>query len=348
MASRLPSGLIATRARRALALVAIVTSGAILTGCMALGHMLVLPAAAAAAGYLPQPEPVERANAPGTRAVARALEGSPRVALVLGSGSLRGYAHVGVLAALEEAGVRPSLIVGSSAGSIVGALWASGVTASDIGHASQELDWSLLAPSGIPHRGLVGGEGLEDFMRRHQGGRELETLPVPFAAVATDVMTGETVVLDEGDTAIAVRASSSIPVVFEPVRARGRLLADGSLSAPTPVRVARRLGADIVIAVNVAWSPEEGSLRTPLDMLFQSMQVMAHNLNRAQLVEADVVIAPEIRSIGNVNPESRAALIATGTAAGRTAIPSIRSAIQAWTARAQVAAQQDRGSQRRE
>ena len=310
--------------------------------------MLVLPAAAAAAGYMPQPEPMERANAPGTRADARALDGSPRVALVLGSGSLRGYAHVGVLAALEEASIRPSLIVGSSVGSIVGALWASGMTASGIGRASEELDWSLLIPSGVPRRGLVGGEGLEEFMRRHQGGRELEALPVPFAAVATDVMTGETVVLDEGDTAIAVRASSSIPVVFEPVRARGRLLADGSLSAPTPVRVARALGADIVIAVNVAWSPEEGSLRTPLDMLFQSMQIMAHNLNQAQLAEADVVIVPDIRSSGNVSPESRTTLIAIGTSAGQEAIPLIRGAIKAWTTRAQMAAGREQSGQRKE
>lgn len=348
MASRLPFGFIAIRARRAFALVAIVTSGVILTGCMALGHMLVLPAAAAAAGYMPHPEPMERANAPGTRANARALEGSPRVALVLGSGSLRGYAHVGVLAALEEAGIRPSLIVGSSVGSVVGALWASGMTASGIGRASEELDWSLLIPTGMPHRGLVGGEGLEGFMRRHQGGRELEALPVPFAAVATDVMTGEIVILNEGDTAIAVRASSSIPVVFEPVRARGRLLADGSLSAPTPVRVARGLGADIVIAVNVAWSPEEASLRTPMDMLFQSMQIMAHNLNRAQLAEADVVIAPNIRSVGNVSPESRTTLIAIGTSAGRASIPLIRDAIQAWTTRAQVTAEHERSGQRKE
>jgi NTE family protein len=163
-------------------------------------------------------------------------------------------------------------------------------------------------------------------------GQPIESLRLPFAAVATDALTGEPVILDHGDTAAAVRASSSIPVVFEPVTARGRTLLDGSLSAPTPVREARRLGADVVVAVNVAWSPEEASLHNPLDMLFQSMQLMTHNLNRAELAGADVVIAPDIRSLGPIGAGSRGALIATGERAGKEAVPAIHEAIRRWRA----------------
>ena len=307
-----------------------------LAGCMTLGMAaMAVPAAAVLAPRGPTPE---AADPPGTREAPRALAGAPRVALALGSGSLRGFAHVGVLAALEEAGIRPDLIVGTSAGSMVGSLAASGLSAAQIDRASHELDWTVLADVAFPRRGIVGGERVEAFVRRHAGDRPIESLPVAFAAVAADARTGEAVVLDRGDTAAAVRASSSVPVVFEPVSARGRLLVDGSLAAPTPVRIARSLGADIVVAVNVAWSPEEAALRNPLDMLFQAMQVMAHNLNRNELAHADIVIAPDIRSLGSVSLANRGAIVASGERAGRAAVPAVREAIARWQAARAVAA----------
>jgi NTE family protein len=119
-------------------------------------------------------------------------------------------------------------------------------------------------------------------------------------------------------------------VLFEPVRSQGRLLVDGSLAAPTPVRAALRLGADLVIAVNVAWAPDEAILDNPADMLFQTMQVMAHNLNREELARADLVIAPDIRRLGTITTDSREALVEVGREAARVAIPAIQEAVRAW------------------
>lgn len=313
------------------AVVAALALGA-LGGCMSLGYAVAVPAAMATATMLPPPTVLRVANSPGTREVPRELAGEPRVALVLGSGSMRGFAHVGILAALEEAGVHPALVVGSSAGSFAGALWAAGLTATEIDQVAASLDWGLFATMSLPHRGLVSGERLEAVVRERLGGTTIEALPVAFAAVATDARTGDAVILDRGDVALAVRASSSVPVLFEPLDTGDRLLADGALSAPTPVRAARSLGADIVVAVNVAWSPEEASLRNPLDMMFQAMQVMAHNLNREELARADVVIAPDIRSLGPIGRDSRAALVAEGRRSGDAAVPVIRAAIREWRA----------------
>jgi NTE family protein len=307
----------------ALANAAVIAMAVLLSGCMTLGAAVAVPAAAV---LLPRGAPAGAADPPGTLAQPRALAGSPRVALVLGSGSMRGFAHVGVIAALEEAGIHPGLIVGTSAGSMVGALAASGLSAAQIERASGELGWTLLTDIAVPRRGIVGGERVETFVRRHVQARPIEAMPIPFAAVATDARTGEAVILNRGDTAAAVRASSSIPALFEPVSASGRMLVDGSLAAPTPVRIARRLGAQVVIAVNVAYSPSEASLYNPLDMLFQTVQIMAHNLNAAELADADVVIAPDIRRAGSVSVGNRDALIALGLEAGRDAIPAIRAA----------------------
>ncbi len=311
---------VATSLRAAVGLVAALG----LPGCMTLGAAVAVPAAILVA---PGPAMPEGADPPGTRDRPRELGARPRVALALGSGSMRGWAHAGVLAALETGGIRPSLVVGTSAGSVVGALAATGIPAGRLVEATRELDWTVLAELPLPRRGLVRGERLESFVRRHAGAGPIESLPIAFAAVATDAHTGEAVVLDHGDLARAVRASSSVPVLFEPVPARGRLLVDGALSSPTPVSVARRLGADVVIAVNVAWTPEEGDLRNPVDMLFQSMQLMTHNLNRAELAAADVVIAPDLRAVGPVTPANLDALVEAGRRAGLEALPAIRAAI---------------------
>lgn len=296
-------------------------------GCTTLGAAASLPDLVRSATTR---GPVSPADPPGTLAAPRELRGAPRIAVALGGGSLRGYSHIGVIAALERADIRPSLVVGTSAGSVVGALWAAGLSAAEIDRATSELDWKVLANLTLPHRGLLGGDGVDAFVRRHVKGLPIEALPVAFAAIATDARTGQAVTLNRGDTAYAVRASSSIPVYLEPVTLGGRLLVDGGLSAPTPVRLARELGADLVIAVNVAWSPEEATLANPLDMLFQTMQVMGHNLNREELAHADVVIAPDIRRLGPIGPGSRVALVALGEEAGNEAGPAIREAISRW------------------
>lgn len=248
----------------------------------------------------------------------------PVIGIALGSGGKRGFAHIGVLKALEAAGIKPDLIVGTSSGSMVGALWAAGLSAAEIERAAGEIESPLIGRPVIPGRGLFTGEPIQTFVNRHVGGRRIEELAIPFAAVATDAQSGAETVFNRGNTGMAVRASSSVPVMFQPVMIGGREYVDGVLVSPVPVDVARRMGADLVIAVNVAYTPEEMVLRDPIDMVFQSMQIMASRINELQLPHADVVIEPDIPSLGKVRFSDKRALIALGERAARDAIPEIR------------------------
>jgi NTE family protein len=179
----------------------------------------------------------------------------PRVAVVLGGGAARGFAHVGVLRVLEDAGVPVELVVGTSVGSLVGALYADGHNARELEFLARDLDRDDFFDFGLAPAlfgsGLARGDRVEGWMRRHLLARRIDELAIPYAAVATDLDDGSVVVLDHGDVASAVRASSAIPGVFEPVHLEGRLLADGGVVANLPVKVARALGADVVIAVDV-------------------------------------------------------------------------------------------------
>lgn len=184
----------------------------------------------------------------------------PRVALALGGGAARGWSHLGVLQALEEAGIRPCAVAGTSIGSLVGVVWASG-TLPDFREAVTALDrrrlWSYLDVV-VPRSGLVDGRKVMELVRQFVPARDLRDLPVPFAAVATDLHTGQRVVLADGDPVEAVRASIAVPGLFTPVLRDGRVLVDGGVVDPVPVGVARGLGADVVIAVDISHRILEG------------------------------------------------------------------------------------------
>lgn len=187
--------------------------------------------------------------------MARALRasGRPRVGLALGSGSARGLAHIGVLRALDEAGIPVHCIAGTSIGALVGAVYASGKL-DQLETAMRDLDWKAVATFldvVFPRSGLIDGKRIAEFVRRHAHSESVENLPVPFRAVATDLATGDEVVLAAGDLVEAVRASIAVPGILTPVRWKGRILADGALTNPVPVSVARAMGADTVIAVDL-------------------------------------------------------------------------------------------------
>jgi NTE family protein len=192
---------------------------------------------------------------------------APRVALVLGGGAARGFAHVGVLRVLEEAGIPVELVVGTSVGALVGALYADGHDARALEHLARDLDRDDFFDFGLAPAlfgtGLAKGERLEAWMTDHLRTLRIEQLELPFAAVATDLGDGSVVVLDRGEVARAVRASSAIPGVFEPVELGGRLLVDGGVVANLPVKAARDLGADVIVAVDVTEvsgpGPREGA-----------------------------------------------------------------------------------------
>lgn len=239
-------------------------------------------------------------------------------ALVLSGGAARGFAHIGVLRVLEREGLRPDLVVGSSAGAIVGALWASGMSAAEIERASDQLDWSVLfdfdpvrAVFGGLGLGLVRGDKLEKFLQQFIA-MPIESFPTPFAAVATDMENAETVALNQGDAAKAVRASCAVPALYEPVRARGRLLADGQISSPLPVPTARLLGAVNVLAVDTIYPPQHAQMSNPMSMLFQSMIVSGWRHLLLERTQANLVIAPEIRTPSQLGLGSRDWIIKAG------------------------------------
>ena len=286
-----------------------------LAGCAAPGFGAA-PATAAALdepGFLAPPNGTQR-----------------RVALVLSGGSARGFAHLGVLRVLEREGWRPDLVVGTSAGAIVGALYASGLPVADIEAAAATLDWqvlfdfdpvrSLLGGIGL---GLMRGEGLERFLRQRLP-LPIERFPIPFAAVAADMQQGEVVVLNQGDAARAVLASCAVPGLYAPVRVRGRLLADGQAVSPLPVLTARRLGAVRVLAVDVVYPPQHAEMSSPVSMLFQAMLVSAWRLGLAERALADLVITPDIRTPAQLGLASRDWVVAAGERAALGALQQIR------------------------
>ena len=227
-------------------------------------------AAALSAGcaYLPVSSRMPEVSDPPRAAPLAKPVGGRGLALVLSGGSARGFAHIGVIKVMEQAGIRPDLIVGTSAGGIVGALYASGMNAGQLEVASREArdilaaetDWQRVLR--FENLGLFTGNSLHAFVSRHTGGRTLENLPLPFAAVATDLGSGQAAAFTRGDAAHAVHASSAVPGVFEPVEIHGKLYSDGGLSSPLPARIARQLGGRIVVAVDVVYPPADSARRS--------------------------------------------------------------------------------------
>lgn len=254
------------------------------------------------------------------------------VALVLSGGAARGYAHVGVIKALEAHGLRPDLVVGSSAGSIVGALYASGMSARELEERIAELggaQFSDLEFGGfgiLPgSMGLLRGDRLHRYIDDRVRWHRIEDFPIRFAVVATALDTGESQIFNAGDVGLAVVASSAVPGVLSPVAIEGRLYTDGGLSSPIPVDAARRLGARTVIAVDVVYPPRDASPRTAFGVLFQAFIIAVHRLKSVEVTRADMVIAPEIpKATGQLGFSRREQLIVAGEKAALEAIGRLR------------------------
>ena len=259
--------------------------------------------------------------------VAAATRPAPRVALVLGGGGCRGFGHLGVIRVLEAAGIRPDLVVGSSAGSLVGALYAAGLKSAELERLGDRMNANMLRDWVFPKLGMFGGDGIARFVRSRVGNRTIESLPIRFAAVATDLRTGEMVVMDRGELGIAVQASSSAPGLLEPVKWNGRVLVDGNLAAPVPVRAARGLGALRVIAVDVTFPPEQADLGDPFDALYQGFSILTRRLALEERALADVLIAPELPKHDDMSHATLKMLTDAGAAAAVAAMPAIRALV---------------------
>lgn len=253
----------------------------------------------------------------------------PKIGLALGGGAARGFAHVGVIQVLEENGIKPNLIAGTSAGSLVAAIYASGKTGTQLQRVAETMEEAAIADWTLPifSRGMLRGDALARYVNAQVSGKLIEELPIPLGIVATDLNNGNDVLFQRGDTGTAVRASSSVPAVFQPVKINGREYVDGGLVSPVPVNAARRMGADFVIAVDIS-SPPEGSLTGgTLDILLQTFSIMGKSINRFELKDADVVVRPALQGVGSSDFGARKRAIEAGRQAMLKMIPELKAAL---------------------
>ena len=255
----------------------------------------------------------------------------PRIGLALGGGAARGFAHIGVIQVLEEAGIKVDLVAGTSAGSLVAALYASGKTGKELAQVAETMDEGSITDWAFPTRGLIRGEALARYVREKTGGKLIEQMNIPLGIVATDLSTGAAVCFRRGDTGMAVRASSSVPTIFQSVKIGTREYVDGGLVAPVPVRFAREMGAELIIAVDISSPPADKPESDAIHMLLQTVAIMGRSINNYELREADVVLRPALNGIGSADFTARSRSILAGREIAKNMLPQIRQAIAAKT-----------------
>lgn len=260
-----------------------------------------------------------------------------KIGLALGGGAAKGFAHIGVIKMLEASGIHPDVVAGSSAGSVVGALYASGMDAFALQETAFGLDEAEIRDVRLFSGGLVQGRALQDYINQLLHHQSIEQLKIPFAAVATQLETGQRTVFVRGNTGQAVRASSSIPGVFEPAAINGKHYVDGGVVSPIPVDAARQLGADFVIAVDISTKPSGSNPQGMMNIVGQTIAIMGQQLGTQETARADVVIRPSLGGIGPTDFEQKNQAILEGERAALAAIPAIRAKLAAMTAARQTA-----------
>jgi NTE family protein len=234
---------------------------------------------------------------------------------------------------LEAQGIVPDMVVGTSAGGVVGALYAAGYSGFELQKIAFKLDEDTVGDWSLPDRGFIKGEALQNYINKAVQNKPVERLRKPFAAVATDLHSGEMMVFRRGNVGQAVRASSSVPGVFQPVSINGREYVDGGLTSPVPVRVARDLGADVVIAVDISAKPRYAKIDGLMDVMLQTFAIMGQSISSRELLDADVVIRPDTGGFGAGDFAKKHEAIMEGEKAAQVMLPLIRQKIQQATGR---------------
>ena len=255
----------------------------------------------------------------------------PKIGLALGGGAARGFAHIGVLQVLEEQGIKPDLIVGTSAGSLAATLYAAGKTPTEMADLAMNMDESSITDWMFPGRSLMKGEALAKFVRASTANMQIENMRLPLGIVATDLNSGQPILFQRGDAGTAVRASSSVPGVFQPVKIGAREYVDGGLVSPVPVRYAKQMGADLIIAVDISSIPEGQPTKSAIDILMQTFNIMGHSISQYELKEADVVMRPKLAGIGSSDFSQRRLSILAGREAALTVLAQLKEKIQTKT-----------------
>lgn len=254
-----------------------------------------------------------------------------KIGLALGGGAARGFAHVGVIEVLEEAGLKPQLVVGTSAGSLVAAIYASGKTGAQLQQTALGMEEVAITDWMLPifGKGMFRGEALGRYVNQLVGGRLIENMAIPLGIVATDLNSGRAVLFRRGDTGTAVRASSAVPAVFVPVKISGHEYVDGGLVSPVPVHFARQMGADVVVAVDISSPPEGNPAGDTLQILLQTFSIMGKSINNYELKDADVVVRPSLTGLKSADFSARKQAIESGRVAMLAALPALRAKLEA-------------------
>ncbi len=292
--------------------------------------LTLLPSLALVACATPEPPPVAPVlPAPITPSLTPARQ--PTLGLALGGGAARGFAHIGVIQVLEEQGIKVDLVAGTSAGSLVAALYAAGMSGNELQTLAEGMDEGAITDWSFPGRGLIRGDALARYVRAKTGGRLIEQMKLPLGIVATDLADGRPVLFRSGDTGLAVRASSAVPAVFQPVLIGGREYVDGGLVAPVPVRFAREMGAELVIAVDISSPPADKAPSDAMRMLLQTFAIMGRSINQFELRDADVVLRPKLLGVGSADFGARRQAVLAGREAALGALALLRERIRAKT-----------------
>jgi NTE family protein len=258
------------------------------------------------------------------------MSDNPRIGVALGSGGARGFAHVGVLRVLEEAGIRPQLITGSSMGALIAGVYATGAPVAMMERVATTLPLGRWLDPAVPRMGLFNGARIHELIKVLTKNRTFEEAVVPLAIVATDLERGERVTFREGPIHDAVRASISIPGLFKPHRVDGRLLVDGGVIDRVPIDAARELGADFVIAVDVGLFDKLPPIKNIWDVLIQSMDIMEREVFRYRIESADFVVRPQLDFLSSTSLKVAPQAVQRGRAAMEAALPRLRDALAAF------------------
>jgi NTE family protein len=283
------------------------------------------------------PPPTAAPTPPPTGSTAAVVVPEPKIGLALGGGAARGFAHIGVIRVLEQERIPIDMVVGTSVGSLIGAIYAADKDSFDLEWTAFQLtqddlfDFRLL--NTVVGMGYAKGEKLETWVTEKVKARNIEQLKIPFAAVATDLNWGGRVVMDKGPVAKAVHASSAIPGIFEPVNHYGKVLVDGGVVDNLPGDVARERGADVVIAVDISEEVGNTNIKNLVDVLLQTTNIMCAESVGHLRGSADVLISPKVGGVGMLDFTKKKQTMQAGIDAARAAMPKIRAAIEAWKAK---------------
>ncbi|WKB53833.1 patatin-like phospholipase family protein [Eleftheria terrae] len=296
-----------------------------LTGALGIAAALVL--AGCQTPPAAPPVPVQPPIPPA--AVVKPPPKPPRIGIALGGGAARGFAHIGVLQVLEENGIKPDLVAGTSAGSLVAALYAAGKTPTQLATLADSMDELSITDWSYPFRGLLRGDALAKYVNQQTGNKLIEQMRLPLGIVATDLGNGQAILFQRGDAGLAVRASSAVPAVFQPVRIGNREYVDGGLVSPVPVRFARQMGADFVIAVDISSPPDGNAVSDAVRMLLQTFAIMGRSINQFELKNADVVLTPKLTGVSGADFTARGRSIQAGREAAQAALAELKAKLAA-------------------